>query len=393
MEIKNVSAVVGEALAQAMGKEYMENLGKLSPVDGSKLIDVGKDVTDATMTTEKFTKALVSILGRREIEGLTYNPLYSEIVVNRVEWGGFIERVKIDLADIMDSPMFSLENKKSYADIEHTFYQPKVISKIYEEGKGIMIPISIQSEMLTEAFNSWDKMNEYLSKIRSVIRETLKMAIDIYCSILVDGAVAISDKATQTSVHLLTEAITEGILTEGTTEKQALKDEKFLVFASRRIAQVRDNMKVRTTAYNNGNIPLQANDTTMYLLSEFSRNLKFAKSGIYNEQMIDFGESKSIPTWQGVTSADSTEPFSFDVASTISFKADASNKLGIGTAAVKIDNVIGVLFDKKAIGLTIYKEKMTSSYTASADFWNEYLHALTNQIIDSDYPIVAFILD
>lgn len=393
MEIKNVSTVVGEALAQAMGKEYMEKLGTLSPVDGSKLIDVGKDVTDATMTTEKFTKALVSILGRREIEGLTYNPLYSEIVVNKVEWGGFIERVKIDLADIMDSPMFSLENKKSYADIEHTFYQPKVISKIYEEGKGIMIPISIQSEMLTEAFNSWDKMNEYLSKIRSVIRETLMMAIDIYCSILVEGAIAISDKATKTSVHLLTEAITEGILTEGTTEKQALKDEKFLVFASRRIAQVRDNMKVRTTAYNNGSIPLQASDTTMYLLSEFSRNLKFAKSGIYNEQMIDFGESKSIPTWQGVTSAEQTKPFLFDVASTISFKADASNKLGIGTDAVEICNVIGVLFDKKAIGLTIYKEKMTSSYTASADFWNEYLHALTNQIIDSDYPIVAFILD
>ena len=393
MKIENVSSIVSEALSQSMGTEYMENLGTLSPVDGSKLIDVGKDVTDATMTTEKFTKALVSILGRREIEGLTYNPLYSEIVVNRVEWGGFIERVKIDLADIMDSPMFSLENKKSYADIEHTFYQPKVISKIYEEGKGIMIPISIQSEMLTEAFNSWDKMNEYLSKIRSVIRETLKMAIDIYCSILVEGAVAISDKATQTSVHLLTEAITEGILTEGTTEEQALKDEKFLVFASRRIAQVRDNMKVRTTAYNNGAIPVQSTDTTMYLLSEFSRNLKFAKSRIYNEQMIDFGESKSIPTWQGVTSADSTEPFSFDVASTISFKADASNKLGIGTDAVEIGNVIGVLFDKKAIGLTIYKEKMTSSYTASADFWNEYLHALTNQIIDSDYPIVAFILD
>ena len=393
MKLENVSSVVQEAVAQAMGTEYMGKVGALSPLDGAKLVDIGKDVTNSTMTTEKFTKALVSILGRREIEGLTYTPLYSDIIVNRVEWGGFIERVKIDMADIMDSPMFALENKKSYADIEHTFYQPKVISKIYEEGKGIMIPISIQSEMLTEAFTSWDRMNEYLTKIRAVIRETLKFAMDMYASILVEGAIAISDKATHTSVHLLTEAIAEGIVPEATTAKQALKKEEFLVYASRRIAQVRDNMKVRSVAYNNGVIPMQSTDNTLYLLSEFSRNLKFAKSGIYNEQMIDFGDSKSIPDWQGITSTEKTEDFDFANTSVISLAADPTNKLGIGTKAVKISNVIGLLFDRKAIGITIYKEKMTSSYTASADFWNEYLHALTNQIIDSDYPMVAFILD
>ena len=393
MKLENVSSVLQEAVAQAMGTEYMAQVGTLSPIDGAKLVDIGKAITNTTMTTEKFTKALVSILGRREIDGLTYTPLYSDIIVNRVEWGGFIERVKIDMADIMDSPMFALENKKSYADIEHTFYQPKVISKIYEEGKGIMIPISIQSEMLTEAFTSWDRMNEYLTKIRAVIRETLKIAMDRYASILVEGAIAISDKATHTSVHLLTEAIAEGIVPEATTAEQALKKEEFLVYASRRIAQIRDNMKVRTDAYNNGNIPIQSNDNTLYLLSEFSRNLKFAKSGIYNEQMIDFGDSKSIPMWQGITSSEKTEKFDFANTSVISLAADPTNKLGIGTEAVKISNVIGLLFDRKAIGITIYKEKMTSNYTASADFWNEYLHALTNQIIDSDYPMVAFILD
>ena len=393
MKLENVSSVVQEAVAQAMGTEYMGKVGAISPLDGSKLVDIGKAITETTMTTEKFTKALVSVLGKREIESVSYEPIYSEIVVDKVEWGGFIERVKIDMADIMDSPMFSLENKKSYADIEHTFYQPKVISKIYEEGKGIMIPISIQSEMLTEAFISWDKMNEFLTKIRDVIRETLKFAMDIYASILVEGAIAISDKATHTSVHLLTEAIAEGIVPEATTAEQAINKEEFLVYASRRIAQVRDNMKVRSVAYNNGVIPMQSTDNTLYLLSEFSRNLKFAKSGIYNEQMIDFGDSKSIPDWQGITSSEKTEDFDFANTSTISLAADPTNKLGIGTEAIKISNVIGLLFDRKAIGITIYKEKMTSNYTASADFWNEYLHALTNQIIDSDYPMVAFILD
>lgn len=393
MKLDNVKTLVQQAVAQSMGTEYMEQNGYLEGIPADKLIDVGKDVSDTSQTTEKFTKALVSLLGKREIDGMRYNPLYSEIVIDRVEWGGFIERVKIDLAEILDSPMFNLVDKKSYADIEHTFFQPKVISKIYEEGKGIMIPISIQAEMLTESFRSWDSLNEYLSKIRSVIRETLKLAIDRYCAVLVEGAIAISDKATNTSVHLLTEAKENGILTEDDTALTALENDEFLVFASRRIAQIRDNMKVRTTAYNNGNIAMQSDNNTLYLLSEFARNLKFAKSGIYHEQMIDFGEHKSIPMWQSVESADNSEPFAFETSSQIALAADSTNKLGIGTAAVEIGNVVGVLFDKKALGLTIYKERMTSNYTASADFWNEYLHSLTNQIIDSDYPIVAFILD
>ena len=114
MKLESVASVVQDAVAQAMGKDYMEKVGALSPIDGAKLVDIGKDITKTTMTTEKFTKALVSILGRREIDGLTYTPLYSDIIVNRVEWGGFIERVKIDMADIMDSPMFSLLDKHSY---------------------------------------------------------------------------------------------------------------------------------------------------------------------------------------------------------------------------------------------------------------------------------------
>jgi hypothetical protein len=45
------------------------------------------------------------------------------------------------------------------------------------------------------------------------------------------------------------------------------------------------------------------------------------------------------------------------------------------------------------MGICPFKQKVTSSYTAIADFWNQYHHTLVNYILDSNYPMVAFIVD
>ena len=73
--------------------------------------------------------------------------------------------------------------------------------------------------------------------------------------------------------------------------------------------------------------------------------------------------------------------------------ADPTNKLGIGTSEVTLTNAIGLLFDRMALGICPYRSKVTSNYTAIADFWNEYHHMLVNYILDSNYSMVAFFND
>lgn len=394
MKIQDVKVLTHQMVAQTLGKEYMEQNGYLESIPVEKLVDVGKDITDVDNTVEKATKALCVLLAKREVDEGNFSPLFSDIIIDRVEWGGFIERDKIDYADIMDSPVFNIENQKSYADIEHKYFAPKVQSKIYNEGKAIMIPISIQRETLTEAFYSWDKMNAFISKIRSKVQQTLKLAIDRYCSALVNGAVLVSAKATNTAVYLLDEALKDKVpnISATTTPEEALANAVFIRYVAKKIAEVRDNMKVPTTAYNNGSWAVGSEDNNLYLLSNFVRNYKFdLQSNLYNKEDVAFGEFKTIPSWQSLANQNGNK-FKFEDCSKISFTADPTNKLGIGTDAVELGNVIGLLFDKKAIGLTVFKEYTTTSYTASADFWNEFIHSLTNQILDSDYPMVAFIV-
>lgn len=395
MKLEDVKVITQKMVAQALGQTYMEQNGYLESIPTEKLIDIGKDITDADNTVEKATKALCVLLAKREVDEGTFNPLFNDIIVDRVEWGGFIERDKIDFADIMDSPVFNIEDKKNYADIDHTYYAPKVQSKIYDEGKAIMIPISIQRETLTEAFYSWDKLNAFVSKIRAKVQQTLKLAIDRYCSALVNASIVVSAKATNTAVYLLDDALADNVngITAETTPEQALANKDFILYVAKRIAEVRDNMKVPTTAYNNGTWAVSAEKTNLYLLTNYVRNLKFdVQSGLFNKEDVGFGDFKTIPCWQAITK-DGEKPFAFDSASVVSVSADPTNKLGIGTEALELNGVIGLLFDKKALGLTVFKEYTTTSYTASADFWNEFIHSVTNQILDSDYPIVAFIVD
>lgn len=392
MKLNDVTTLTHQAVAQALGETYMTEHGYIEAIPADKLVDVGKDLLDGEFTAEKFTKSLGVLMAYREIIADDFKPLFSDIMVDRVEWGGYIERSYIDFADIMDDPMLNLVDGTSYADIEHTFYQPKVSTKLYDEGKGIMIPISIQRSMLFEAFKDYSSMNSFLSKIRSKVRDTLRLGIDRYAAILVSAGIAVSKLATKTAVYLLDETDALGITQSGDTAADALKNSAFLRYLAERFETIESNMQVPSTAYNNGTYAIGAYETLAYMNTQVAKALKFnlyADTFNRNDVKISY---KEIPMWQSGASSTAND-FDFATASKIMFAADPNNKLGLGTAAVTVENVAGILMDKRAIGMTVFKEYMTNSYTASADFWNEFIHSLTNQILDSTFPMVAFLID
>lgn len=396
MKLEDVKVLTQQALAQSMGKDYMTQNGYLEGIPAEKLIDIGKDIENMG-TTEKYTKALVSLMAKFECTTLGYEMLFSDIVVDRIEWGGFVQRAKIDIADVYDDPMSAPVNKQSYAELEHTFFQPRVTAKVYEEGKPLMIPISISADTLKESFRSWDTLNGFLSQIRESIRETRDMVLDSWANTLVNAAIAVSCKSTKTEVPLKTMAVAAGVngVTMDSTSTQLFDNPKFQAYVSEQIGIVRSNMKARTNVYNNGKLSVGAIQQNAYFLTPF---VKARNNGLladtYHREERDIGKFVEIPRWQAVKGETTdTTPFGFSDVSSISFSADLTNSLGLGTEAVTLNNIIGVVFDKRALGICAFREKMTTNYTASADFWNEYLHLLVNYILDTDYNIVAFSLN
>ena len=394
MKFVDVVTVVQNAVAQAMGSEYMAKVGNLADLDSYKLVELGKDVLDSG-TVDTYTKSLLSQLGKMFIDSRKYEGEMPSIFIDSFEWGGYIERVGFDLAEIIADPKWNLTNNTDYSSHEHKFYQPAVRAKIFEEAKAIMTPISIVDDQLKESFNSWEQMNSFLSGVRTTVENTIRMGLLSMAHMLVQCAIAVSDKATHTAIHLKTEAIAKGVagVTEGDTVSKLFSNPEFLVFTAQRIAETMDNAKVYSEAFNDGSRPTFTDTDYARLMvnNGFIRALQFnVESKFFNPEKLSFGKYDKITSWQGIK--DSSSKFTPELTTKVAIAGDTNNKLGIGTTKYT-SNCIALFFDKYALGICPYKRKVTSQYTASADFWTEFHHTLVNMIIDSSFNLVAFLAD
>lgn len=397
MKYVDVVALTQEAIAEAMGAEYMEKTGKLGAMDSYKLADVGRDIENSS-SSDKFVKALVSQVGKIVVDSDEYKSELPSIFVDSFDWGGYVERVYFSPADIIQDSMYNLVDGQSYDD--HVFYQPKVSSKIFSEAKSITTPISIGTDQLKEAFTSSAQLSSFVSGIHTMVKNTIELAMEAYAHMLVSCGIAIStattgDNALNNARHFVTEAVALGVLESGSTAKDALGSKAFLSYFSKEVTNIRSNMRRYTTAFNNGAIPTFTKESRckMALLSQMEAALKFdLNANTFNKDDLAIGDYDTIAAWQAFK-ADNKPNFDFSTVSSVMLTADNNAKLGIGTDAITVNNVVGIIYDNRAMGLCPHHSKVTSSYTASADFWNEFHHQFVNYILDSNYNMVALCLD
>lgn len=413
-----------DTIAQTMGDDFQPLMDTtqeppvpisneaFAALDSQKLADIGKAVTGESTITN-LVNGLIARLGKHEIEARGLDDFLPSIDVDPQEWGGFMERTRVGLGEILNDPMFAKTAGESYAELEHTYFGQDVQSRIFEEGKPIMCPISIEREMLKDAFLSWDKMDEYISAKQTKIQATLTLALMALKRGLVNCAIARSD-VTGTAVHLITDAVADGVLEQiaaptqadpdakrNPTFKEALRDPNWIAYCLERIDDVMGYMRDPSVAFNDGSMPTWSNERPrLILLKKFVTRAKFGvKANTFNVDQIGIGDYDTINSWQAIddptTEGGSTVHayYDIDTLSSISIAADATNQKIGQAGAYSQSGIIGLAFDRKALGLGLMRNKVTSSYTGSADFWNMWHHALYNAVFDPSYAMVAFIAD
>lgn len=384
MEVTQLKDLVTKAVAQTTGTE-------IEALKTYELLDMGKDVMDAGQI-EEFTKALINQVGKIVVMSEKYTADLPDLFIESWEWGAYLERVYPDINDYDVNNSWDLVDGKQYP--AHIFYQPNVSAKIYEELKTIETRISIAgNEQIQTAFTSWSEMNRFVGGIQESIENTLEIALEGMGEMLITSAIAISDKATSTAVHLLTDYNNE--FSTNLTKDECLNNIGFLRYVAKTIHLYRMRIARMTKGlFNNGNINAwtRGDNQKLVCLADFIANLNTLLLGdTYHEEKYSIGDFKEVPYWQSPVG--SSTSFTLSDNSAIKIDADADNKLGIGTQAYENDGAIALLYDRRAIGTSMNKRKTTSEYTPSADFWT-YYHKLTgNYIIDSNFPMVAFFID
>lgn len=414
MEIKQVQNILKPALAQALGGEYMGQAGELSALDDRALADIGKDLfnrdvdpqTGVALGADIALKEIADRCGRVVIESQKYRGQVKSVFIDPREWGGFLIRYYFGLGSIMEDEMWNengfidffseggREEAARIAAIEHAYYKPAVSGKAFMKAAAHMIPITTLRDQFFTAFLSWDSMDEFLGGITVSIQNTIEALAQVKAKMLLSAAIVASILAGN-EVKLVTEYNAE----YGTSLKRAnaLSNRDFIAWAYSRIDEIKGNMSDLTYAYSaERNLSFTSDENWRLILHKRlpNRARYLLRSSSFNEGLLSIGEYDEINSWQAVRAEESGD-FDFAVTSTVEVTPDVIEYFG-GTrpeSAVTYEGVIGLAYDRRALGISLKKDDVTQSYTASRKSWNSFYHALFQQILDRKFKMVVFTLN
>ena len=395
MKLENVVEITSAGIAQALGEEYNEQIGTLSPTNSGALADLGTKITSAQSFEQLFINGVLEVMGRMEIEDMVYrSDDFNSMLVDRDKYPGFMARIYFEPSDnIMSDPSFDLKAGENYAELEHTYFGAKYSQKIFDEQIDLLGAMSYSHEDLITAFRGWDEMETFLSGKRASILSILDIRLSVWKHMLAQTAIAMSYQQ-GSAVKLITE-YKKLVPTFDKTGTGALYDKGFLAFMAETMSNTKDYVRKMTTAFNNGEHVTFATRINFWLLKAIDSRLRYGlRADTYNEKLLSFGDYETVTNWQGVASEE--DKFDVSTLSTIMLDSNSVTKLGLtanDSGNFTKSGVVGLMADWRAIGLTIIREYANSSYTASGSFTTDFYHYLSRAIVDTNYPIVAFVLE
>lgn len=416
----NVLSVTKAAIAQVTASGYMTDVSNLTALDDHFIVDLGEklninednEITNGT-PADIFFKALMSQCGKIVVNTRSYVAELPKLYVDPINWGLFEEHITIELSDVMIDEMWNpdgfinwntpavggifpgVEEGKRIAAIEFGCFKPPVHAKIYKKAHAIMTALTIAREQMFTAFKGVDSFSSFIAGLFNSVENTIQLKAEVYALMTVSMGIA-KATANGNEINLLTEynAVSGGTLTAAT----AFQNADFLKFALMRIAETKKNMKRFTGLYNNHEEVTFAAEPLMILLNKFSMACKFnVRANTYHEELLGVGEYDDVSAWQAAVTSTDTSPYNFAASSSISLTKAAAVEAGLlestsQETSYNITGVIGVVYDRYAMGITIDKKKTTSQYAASRDTTNFFYHALANYCVNDHYPIVTFVV-
>ena len=413
---ENTLNVTKAAIAQLTASGYMSAAEELTELDDQYIVDLGKklniqdgDITNGT-PPDMFFKAIMGQMGKIVTETRSYVAQLPSLFVDIINWGIMSEYITMELSDVMIDEMWNpngfipwnapssagVAEGGRIAAIEFGCYKPPVSAKLYKKCHGIMVALTTAREQMFTAFKSLDQYNSFLAGLFNTVENTLQLKAEAYALMTVSMGIAKAE-AHGNVINLLDEY--KQIHTGSTiTAATALENPDFMRYALQRIAETKDNIKRFTTLYNNHEHLTFAAEPSTILLNKFSNSAKFGvRANTYHEELLGIGNYDKVSAWQAAITTDNSNPYNFNAASGIILSKGAAVEAGLMKESDKgtsypIEGVIGVIYDRMAMGVTLDKKKTTSQYSASRDTVNYFYHSLVNYIVNDNYPIVTFVI-
>lgn len=363
-----------------------EVLGETSVLqeDLSNLVDLGEAILNANKY-DAYVKALVNRIGKTIFVTRVYSGRAPKVLMDAWEFGSILQKVSGDLPDAEENESWELEDGASYD--QDIFYQPKVEAKFYNSKVTFEIPMSFTEKQLKQSFISAQEMNTFLSMLFNEVEKSLTVKMDALVmrtiNTMIAECLATGDGVKE--VNLLALYKSEVDSTSTLTASNCLYDKDFLRFASAKIMLYSNRLEVISRLFNVG---AKARFTPkdlqrIVLLDVFvTQSATYLDSDTFHNELVKLPNADIIPYWQG-----SGTDYAFDEVSKIDMKSASGE-------TVTQSGILGIIFDRDALGVANPDRRVTTHYNAKAEFYNNYYKHDASYFVDlNENAIVFYVAD
>lgn len=365
MKVTQIYSLVNSAVTEIIGSE------NVLQEDLSNVVDIGKEIFSAD-SVDNYVKKLVNHIGKVIFVDRVYSGGVPSVLMDSWEFGSVLEKISADMPQATENDSWKLTNGEDYSpDI---FYQPSVSAKFFNSKVTFEIPMSFTEKQVKESFSNANQLNGFISMLFNSVDKAMTVKVDALImrtinnmtaetvAVDLDNAGTIDfTKSGVKAVNLL-KTYNDEYGTTVTADK-ALTNPDFIRYASYTINLYKDRMSKISTLFNvGGKERFTPNDMLhIVLLSDFaSATNVFLASDTYHKEMIALPNYENVPYWQG-----SGKDYSFNEVSKINVKTSSGK-------TVEMTGILGVMFDRDAIGVTNLDRRVTSNYNPKAEFYTNF---------------------
>lgn len=382
MQVSQIFEIVNDALKQTDGKL------PLLEEDLSNIVDVGNSIFNAN-SFDNYVKKLVDRIGKVVFVSRPYSGLAPSIYMDNVIWGSVTQKISSAVPEAVENESYELVNGATYDPNQVNL--PDVYVKFFSKYVTFEVDRTITEKQLHSAFTGVAELDGFISMIFNEISKAFTIAIDNLIMRTINSAIADTlykdyNSGTEFTGASHTRAVNLLYLynqrySTTLTAAQAVTTPEFVRFASYYMALYSDRLSRVSTLFNVGETQkfTPKEEQHFILLSEFARSADvFLQSDVYHNELTAITKYEVVPYWQG-----SGVDYAFDSTSAINVISGSGN-------TVTASGILGVMFDRYALGVTNIEQWVNTQYNAKADFVNYFYKYKAGYFNDLNENFVVF---
>lgn len=393
--VNQIYSILNSLNAQANGGSAIAATDTRSFISYGDAITSLTDANKETWFTTLIDRIATTIIDNRKYTAQGALGLWRE----PFEYGAIMQKIHAKMPAAVADPAWSapsdLSSTNPFAPTAREIEQ-----RMYNKISAFMFADTIPDVQLKTAFLDEQKMAAFLDSLMMTTQNAFERSVENLGRTCRSSLIATAIHANDAHyVKLLTNY--KAMLDDDDPEKtitaaQALHSRNFLRYASREIAIYIDRIQTLTDIYSaDGYERFSPREyLNVAILNDFDKSVtSYLAADTYHEQLVELPDENKVvvPYWQGAGS-DFSYANNSKIYLTIPRTTGTDEQIAAGYT-IEAANIIGVIYDSEAAGITIDERRTRSLYNPKDEFTNYWHKGREMYYVDVTHPHVVFALN